>query len=64
MEAARSSETFVSYGKTTQRYNPEDGGRKPSETLNSYGKTTRRHNKEDLDLNTHRRENIKSRISL
>jgi len=30
-----------------------------SETLVSYHKTTLRHNPEDLDLNLHRRENIK-----
>jgi hypothetical protein len=33
-----------------------------SETMVSYSKITRRHNSEDLDLNLHRRENIKSRI--
>jgi len=30
------------------------------ETLVSYHKTTGRHNPEDLDLNPHRRENLKS----
>jgi hypothetical protein len=33
-----------------------------SEVLVSYHNTTRRHNPEDLDLNLHRRENLKSRI--
>jgi len=32
-----------------------------SETLVSYHNTTRRHNPEELDLNLHRRENLKSR---
>jgi hypothetical protein len=32
-----------------------------SETLVSYHNTTRRHDPEDLDLNLHRRENLKSR---
>jgi hypothetical protein len=35
----------------------------PSSGLVSYRNTTRRHNPEDLDLNLHRRENLKSRIS-
>jgi hypothetical protein len=34
-----------------------------SETLVSYHNTIRRHNPEDLDLNLHRRENFKSRIT-
>jgi len=33
-----------------------------SETMVSYHNTTRRHNPDDLDLNLHRRENLKSRI--
>jgi hypothetical protein len=41
MEAARSSETLVSYHITTWRHNPED-----------------------LDLNLHRRENLKSHRNL
>jgi hypothetical protein len=32
-----------------------------SETLASYHNTTRRHNPEEVNLNPHRRENIKSR---
>jgi len=32
-----------------------------SETLVTYRNTTRRQNPEDLDLNLHRRENLKSR---
>jgi hypothetical protein len=35
-----------------------------SEKLVSYQNTTRRHNPEDLDLNLHRRENLKSLIVL
>jgi hypothetical protein len=35
-----------------------------SETLLSYHKTTRHHKPEDLDLNLHRRENLKSGILL
>jgi hypothetical protein len=35
-----------------------------SETSVSYHNITRRHNSEDLDLNLHRREGLKSRISL
>jgi len=34
-----------------------------SETAVSYHKITRCHNPEDLDLNLHRRENLKFRIS-
>jgi len=34
-----------------------------SETLVSFHSTTRRHNPEDLDLNFHRREDIKFRIN-
>jgi hypothetical protein len=53
MEAARTSETFVSY-RTTRCHNPEDLELKmeiarTSETLVSYS-TTRCHNPEDLDL--------------
>jgi len=41
MEAARTSETLVSYHNTTLRHSPED-----------------------LDMNLHRRENLKSRFKL
>jgi hypothetical protein len=34
-----------------------------SETLVSYHNTARRHNSEDLDLNLHRREDLKSNSS-
>jgi hypothetical protein len=34
----------------------------PSETMASCSNTTRRHNPENLNLNLHRRENLKSRI--
>jgi hypothetical protein len=35
-----------------------------SETLVSYNNTTRRHKPEDLDVNLHRRENLKSRLCI
>jgi hypothetical protein len=80
MEAARTSETSVSYHNNTQRHNTEDLDSNPFKTLNflmgeeeaawtseklvSYHNTTWHHNPEDLDLNFHRRENLKSRIQL
>jgi len=62
MEAARSSETLVSYLITTQCHNLKVEAVWFSETLVSYDITTLGHNAEDHDFNLHRRENPKSRI--
>jgi len=61
MGVGRSSETFVTYHKTTECYNLKMESARYSETLVSYLNTAQCHNPENLNLNLHRPENLKSR---
>jgi hypothetical protein len=72
LEAARASETLVSYHKTTWHHNPDNlnlnfhhhevkkEAAKSSETMVSYNKTTWHHNPENLNLNLHCHKNIRT----
>jgi hypothetical protein len=63
MEAARSFETLVSYSTTWRHKAVKMETARYSETSVSYHITTRCHKPEDLDMDIHRREDLKSHFA-